>query len=181
MTIEKRYWDANAFLGYFNRKEPQSKKDRCESVLKAADNGKILIVTSYITYVEVIKIKGEDGIIISKDNETMIREFFEQEYIVPRIVDRQISELARELIWTHNLNNRDAIHAATAVKLKIRFLDTFDEDLIRLSGVIGNPQILIAHPPLLEEQGELFHDEDDEDANEDAGINDREDESEEDE
>jgi len=144
--------------------------------LKAAEEGKILIVTSYITYVEVIKIKGEDGIVIPKEKEKMVQEFFEQEYIVPRIVDRQISELARDLIWAHNVKPKDAIHAATAVKFKLKYLDTFDTDLLHLNGNIGDPQILIAYPPIVEEQQELFSDEHDEGDDEDFKASDSNDE-----
>ncbi len=160
MPVQRRYWDACAFLGYLSKDGEEEKKDQCESVLRHAAAGKILIVTSYITYTEVIKLKGKTP--IPQDQEQVIADFFENEYIVPRIVDRQIAELARKLIWDHNVKPKDAIHAATAVKLKIAYLDTFDGDLIALNGKIGSPQVLIAEPPLLGDQTEIEFDGSDE-------------------
>ena len=152
-----RYWDANVFLEYFNKDSEEWKKDLCESVLRHAEMGRLYIVTSYITYVEVIRMKGEPR--IPREQERKIRKFFEQEYIIPRILDRQIAELARQLIWDHNLDPKDAIHAAPALKLKIRYLDTFDNDLIKVNGRIGNPPITIALPPEMPSQGVFEFDE----------------------
>jgi hypothetical protein len=56
MTKDLRYWDANAFLGWLN--DEPDKQAACQTVLASAEAGKIQIVTSAITFVEVIKIKG---------------------------------------------------------------------------------------------------------------------------
>jgi predicted nucleic acid-binding protein len=145
MSAPLRYWDSNAFLGWL-KNEPD-KASECETVLAAAEAGKIQIVTSALTLTEVIKMKGKTR--ITKDQEETIKAFFENEYIVVRDVDRFIAETARDLIWTHAaLSPKDAIHIATAVRLKLSVLDTFDGPLIKLSGKIGTPKIIIGRPHL---------------------------------
>ena len=87
----------------------------------------------------------------------MIRAFFKQPYIVIRDVDRRVGELAREMIWSHGVPQKDAIHLATALLTEgVVQLDTFDEgDLIKHSGKLGEPPLVIAYPPLLQEQLEI--------------------------
>lgn len=138
-----RYWDANAFLGWLN--DEQDKAHECESVLAAAEAGKVQIVTSALTLTEVIKLKGKPR--LTKDKEDTIKAFFENDFIIVRDVDRFIAEKARDLIWSFSgLHPKDAIHVATAVMLKMNVLDTFDGPLIKLSGKIGSPKLTIARP-----------------------------------
>ncbi len=138
-----RYWDANAFLGWLNNE--QDKAPECESVLAAADAGKVQIVTSALTLTEVIKLKGK--LRLTKDKEEKIKAFFENDFIIVRDVDRFIAEKARDLIWSFSgLHPKDAIHVATAVTLQMNVLDTFDGPLIKLSGKIGSPKLTIGRP-----------------------------------
>ena len=142
MAADRRYWDANAFLGWFN--DEQDKVGACQGVLEAAESGTIEIVTSALTLVEVIKLKGEKH--LPREKEEIIRGFFENPYIIVREVDRFIAEDARELIWAHNLNPKDSVHLATALRLKLSVLDTFDRDLMKLTGKLGVPKLIIGHP-----------------------------------
>jgi hypothetical protein len=74
---------------------------------------------------------------------------FQHDWIVVIECDRQVAEAARQLIWNHEaLSHKDAIHVATAVKAQVVQLDTFDEQLIGLSGQIGSPPLLIGKPNL---------------------------------
>jgi len=45
---------------------------------------------------------------------------------------------------------KDAIHLATALRRDVAFdqFDTFDKDLIRLSGTLGEPPLTIGRPNL---------------------------------
>ena len=54
---DNRYWDSDAFLGYFNQEA--DKVGKCEGVLAAAEKQRILIVTSALTLAEVLWIKGQ--------------------------------------------------------------------------------------------------------------------------
>ena len=126
-------------------------------VLRAAEAGKTKICTSAVTLVEVIKIKGHNR--IERSAQVTIERFFMQPFIDIRNADQFVAETARELMWDHpHLNNRDAIHLATAVLMKVPLIESHDEDFLKLDGKIGSPPIQIAKPyfPM---PGELFDEE----------------------
>ena len=56
--VDFRYWDSNAFLGWLA--EEPDKIDYCRPVIKAAESGKVRILTSALTIPEVLWIKGRD-------------------------------------------------------------------------------------------------------------------------
>lgn len=138
------YWDSCTFLAVL--KNEHDKIEECLTVLRAAQERKLLIVTSALTFIEVIKLeKGQPK--LTREVENKIRDFFKHDWIVIRDVDRPTGELARELMWQHEaLRPKDSVHVATAVRHQTNFLDTFDEDLIKLSGMIGNPPLIIQRP-----------------------------------
>ncbi len=139
----------------------------------------MVIVTSALTLAEVVKAKGQPR--LKRESERKIRNFFKHEYIVLIDVDRKLAEAARQLMWDHDLlNHKDAIHVATAIRGLFDQLDTFDEPMIKLSGKLGNPPLVIGRPNL-PEQTELFSDtadagedvsEDDAEENEDEEVGD---------
>ena len=141
---KQRYWDANVFLGWFQNET--DKVNKCRGVIKLAEDGELIIVTSALTMTEVIKLRGKPR--LKKEKETKIRRFFEQEFMSIRSVDRNIAEHARQLIWQHNVDPKDSIHLATALKLKLSIFDTFDEKLVKLSDKLGNPLLRIGHPDI---------------------------------
>ncbi len=146
--LPRRYWDSNAFLGILLGE--QDKVLDCKAVLKAAEAGTIIIVTSALTLAEVVKIKGQPR--LKREAEQAIREFFKHEWIVIIDCDRRIGEAARQLMWDYEfLNHKDAIHVATAMRSRVDQLDTFDEPLIKLSGALGNPPLVIGKPNLPEQ------------------------------
>lgn len=152
MTITRRYWDANCFLGWFN--DEPDKIEKCKSVVEAAEAGELQIVTSALTLTEVIKLKGHPS--LPAEREERIRTFFENPFIIIRNVDRRVGETARHLIWSHSfLKPKDSIHVATALLSVIPVLDTFDGELIGLDGKLGDPPLRIGKPDL-PRQGLLF-------------------------
>lgn len=156
MDIKQRYWDSNCFLAWFLNES--GKADKCRGVIEAAEADKLQIVTSALTITEVIKLKGKPR--LKQDRERIIQDFFEQEYIVIRNVDRKVALYARQLLWEFEaLLPKDSIHVATALVNKLPVLDTFDEYLIKLDGKLGNPGLRIGYPdaPF---QGSLFSKED---------------------
>ncbi|SRR6266851_587433 len=146
-TSADRYWDANAFLGWL-AVEPD-KVDRCRGVIRAAEARQLRIVTSSLTLVEVIKLKG--GKPVGKESEPKITAFFEQPYVVVRQLDRRTAEFARRLIWDHNVGYKDAVHLATALVAKVRNFDTWDAALVNLSGKLGEPPMTIGYPDVPEQ------------------------------
>ena len=144
--MDFRYWDSNAFLEWLA--EEPDKIDYCRPVIKAAEAGRVRILTSALTIPEVLWIKGRDR--IPADSAVRVGAFFRHEWILVRELDRFIAEDARALVWNHNVKPKDAIHVATALKrdVPIEQLDTFDGPLIRLSGKLGDPPLIIGKPSM---------------------------------
>ena len=126
-------------------------------MIEAATAGKVRIVTSALTIPEVLWLKGQDR--IPANSAARVEAFFKHEWIVIRELDRFTAEDARALVWDKNVQPKDAIHVATALKREVAIdqLDTFDEPLMQLSGKLGNPPLIIGKPnveatlPLFEE------------------------------
>ena len=60
------------------------------------------------------------------------------------------------MYWENNIPPKDAIHVATALKVKVDVMETYDEDdLIKHSGKVGSPPLIIEEPK--EVQMELFN------------------------
>ncbi len=141
--IQLRYWDSAIFPALLNAEA--DRVNACQGVIEAAQRNAVNIVTSAITLVEVIKLRGEQP--LGGEHQDTIQKFFEQEFIIVRPVDISIGLAARKLIWMYaHLKPKDSIHVATAVEYQVASLDTFDEDLIRLNGKIGNPGLRIGYP-----------------------------------
>lgn len=114
-------------------------------MIKAAQEGRIRIVTSALTLAEVVTLKGYKP--LPPDKRQMIRQFFRNPWIVLREVDRYTAEEAQDLVWNYiALRPKDAIHVATAIRAGVQFLDTYDEPLIGLNEQIGDPPLKITKP-----------------------------------
>ena len=91
-TKKLHYWDSCVFLAFL--KNEKDKINDCISVLKAAENGQVIIVTSALTFIEVVKLeKGQPK--LPKESEEKIRYFFPHEWIYIYDVDirNPLSEL----------------------------------------------------------------------------------------
>ncbi|MEK0338181.1 MAG: type II toxin-antitoxin system VapC family toxin [Nitrosopumilus sp.] len=145
------YWDSDCFLGLLNKEQDKIKK--CQSVIKEAEKGDLMIVTSALTFIEVIKMKGKKS--VPKKTEKIIQSFFLNPFISIHNVDREVGIKARDLMWKHQgLRPKDSIHVATAIIQKIPELHTFDEYLLKLSGKVGNQNFRICEPYVF--QMEMF-------------------------
>lgn len=144
--MKYRYWDASCFIAWLNAEERRVEK--CHGVIQAASKGDLKIITSAITLTEVIKPDSET--VMGPEKDATINSFFQRPEIVVRDVDRNIAEFARSLIWTYpHLCRNDAVHVATAALTEeSEVLDSFDEDMLRLDGKIGNPGMRIGEPDL---------------------------------
>src|SRR5438128_11081236 len=115
MPAPVRYWDSGAFLGWLAI-EPD-KVDECRGVIKAAEEGNLRIVTSSLTLVEVIKLKSHAP--MPHDRGPEIQRFFQHSWIIVRQLDRVTAERARDLIWQHGFDPKDATHVATALQARV--------------------------------------------------------------
>ncbi len=145
MTKDIVYWDANCFLGLLNNEKEKVKC--CQGVMKKAEAGELVIVTSALTLIEVIKMKGQPR--LTSTVEKTIRGFFENSFMSIQNVDRDVGIKARELMWKHgDLLPKDSIHVATAILRKVPKLHTFDGYLLSLDGKCGTSKLTICKPNL---------------------------------
>lgn len=144
--MQKVYCDADVFIGWFNKENDKVKA--CRGLVDASEKGAVQIITSALTLTEVIKIKGQQPLPQSK--EEIIKGFFEREFVGIVNVDRRTAEFARDLIWCYpHLHPKDSIHVATASLTEgIDVLYTFDDDLLRLNGQLGDTPLRISTPDI---------------------------------
>lgn len=129
MTVELRYWDANAFLAYFQ--EETGRVDSCEAVLEQAEKGPVLIITSALTLTEVLALRGKRRLPPTQKMKNKVINFFKNEYIAVQNVTREIAELSRDLVWDNGIKPKDAIHVASAIAANVAVFETYDRPLIR--------------------------------------------------
>lgn len=143
MTIDTPvYWDTCVFLDLV-----QGTPDHAQSlnaIAEAAEAGRVRIVTSAFTLAEVIK--TPDLGLLPPEQETLIRDFFENDYIDVVNVDRFVAEEARSIARDHNLKPPDAVHVATAVLSAVAVLHSYDEKLLKLNGIVGDAALRIETP-----------------------------------
>jgi len=144
MKMQRRYWDSNVFLAVLE--DDPIRAPKCKGVVEAIEKKEVKIVTSALTIAEVLYIKGHPK--ITREKSQKIIRFFESDAIILVNVDRKIAEMAREYIWDFGVHHKDAIHLASAIHAKIEIFDTFDENLLKLSGKLGNPPLTICEPDL---------------------------------
>lgn len=149
MAVSQRYWDSNAFLGWLM--EEDGRVEECQAVIRAAEEGKTILVTSALTIAEVLWLRGEPR--IPADRAETVQRFFEHDWIVVNDLDRYLAEQARHLVWNNSIKPKDAVHVATALDAQVDRLETFDEPLIAKSGSVGEPPLEIGQP---NEPGTLF-------------------------
>lgn len=153
MAIEPVYWDSDAFLGWLQAEA--GKSDLCAGTLKRADQGEVIILTSALTIAEVLWMRGAP--MIPHEKAGIVRRFFRRSYFRVRNVTRSIAEGAQDLVWTQSVKPKDAIHIATALDAHVLVLETFDDDLLKKSSMIGNPALIIRKPIASAQKG-LFSD-----------------------
>ena len=138
---KKICWETSCFIARFN--EELGRVEVCKAILEAAKKGEVELYTSFITVCEWAKIKGE----YASEAEDAIAEFLRNPYIRLVVIDWSISRITRDLVRRYKLNVRDAIHLATAIKLKVDVLHTYDsDDLIALNGKIPEVNVVICKP-----------------------------------
>lgn len=133
------YWDSCAFLGLINQ-EP-GKANHCTAVWKEAENGDVIIYTSFFTFAEVFKAKCEgQAKPLAEDEDKKIEQLLRQNWIRPVVVDERIGVAARRAMRHHPECKKpsDAIHLVTALALSVDEMNTYDgADLLGLDGKVN--------------------------------------------
>lgn len=151
MAAARRMWCSCTIIDYLKgvvRAEP------CIEIISHMQEGSQEIVTSILAEAEVAHL-GDT--IDHTTAEQMIKEFFGRRYVVRVPFDRIMAEDVRRLIRTHSgLSTMDAAHIATALRWNVPLLETYDDRLLRLDGMEGNPPLAIREPKWDISLGPLF-------------------------
>ena len=132
------YWDACTFLGLIN--EELGKHTDCLDVWQEAESGETIILTSFFTFAEVYKAKCEGKARpLDEEGDRQIEAVLQQSFVEGALVDEGIGISARRLMrqFEDCKKPSDAIHLATAMRLNVDEMHTFDgSDLLRLDGQV---------------------------------------------
>lgn len=140
MALPRRLWDSNVILHYLAGK-PVARPD-CDLIIEDAERGQAEIVFSALAEAEVVLLESA-----AEDAELMIREFFSRSYVVRAALDLLVAQEARSLVRRHRgLKPKDAIHIATALRYAVPLMETYDEELWKISDKEGDPPLVIRKP-----------------------------------
>jgi predicted nucleic acid-binding protein len=142
------YWDANVFLSYING-EP-SRLPTIDTLLQQSSNGDFTVVTSTISLTEVAFAEMEKlGGALDEAVEQRIDALFADRSVVSLIefhegVARDARRLMRRaMVQGLSLKPPDAIHLASALRLGVDMLHTYDRRMHGYGNIVGFP---IAEP-----------------------------------
>jgi predicted nucleic acid-binding protein len=142
------YWDSCLYIACI-QKEP-ARFPELRAVIKLAEDGAVVLVASTLVIAEVVKLKASTATAAKQAKK--IREFFENDYIKVRALDRTTAEQAAEISRSFGLKPLDAVHVATAIAMKCSCLQTYDGEggdpkkLLAFDGKIGVPALAIQLP-----------------------------------
>lgn len=140
-SLKRIYWDACVWIALIQKEKildekgviTEDRETMCKTVIEAAKDGRVEIVTSALSLVEVCK--NPD---IKEKSADKIAAFFEHDFVLLANLDRASGERAREimLVGYSKLKPPDAAHIATAAITNAEEMHTFDDRLLRLDGLI---------------------------------------------
>ncbi len=145
---ERIYWDSCVVISCIER--TPDRYPVLKTIIRGAETGSLVLVASTLVIAEVVKLNGLTE--TEEKQAKLIQDFFENDYIEIRTVDRLTAEYAANISRKHGLKPADAIHVATAILHKCDCLQTYDgvqgchSKLLALDGQIGWPTLAIKPP-----------------------------------
>ena len=131
---ERRYWDSTCFIAILNDEEPWS--STCQRILDKARQGALELVISPITMAETVRPKGSSAP-IPKKHQQMVLDFFDNDFMHLRVIDRLVARRSLDLCWNLGLHPRDALHVAAALEERCNIFETMDSRITRQNGLEG--------------------------------------------
>lgn len=146
------YWDSSVFIALL-KKEP-GRAEAVEQFLEEAENGEVVILSSFMTLTEVVCWEWNDSgpRSMKPDAKMKLKRFFQKDYFEWINFDRKIAEDSRDLIWKFGLGSKDAVHLASAIeaikvhKIEIAAIHSYDSDFTNLNGKISGISCTIENP-----------------------------------
>jgi predicted nucleic acid-binding protein len=137
------YWDPCVFVDLLQ--QTPGRFEACEGLRQQAARGDFLIATSALTLAEVGRLPASG--LAEADLEAKVFDFFENDYVAVRQVDRATALRANQLTRSHGLSPAEAIHIATALLARSEVFYTFDAARGRRKGLLAHDR-QIGSPPL---------------------------------
>ena len=131
---ERRYWDSTCFIAILNDEEPWS--STCQRILDKARQGALELVISPITMAETVRPRGTSAPIPKKHQQTIL-DFFDNDFIHLRVIDRLVARRSLDLCWNLGLHPRDALHVAAALEERCSIFETMDSKITMQNGLEG--------------------------------------------
>lgn len=140
-NLNKHYCDSCVFIGFLNE-EPEN-FEKCRNILLAAEQDYIELYTSAFTMAEVVYVRSQKPEELTEvQQEKIISKLFSNQWINLVAFERETSEINRYLVRKYKLTPFDALHLATAIRMKVDYFNTIDE---RLRKKLPND---ISYPPI---------------------------------
>jgi predicted nucleic acid-binding protein len=139
-TGKSVYWDADVFLSWL-KNEPRKAgvAEGMEQHVRLIDEGKIILVTSVISMIEVLDAGDEKAI-------SQFYSLFDRPNVLAIAVDETVAKLSAEIRRKHKLQTPDAIHLASALHYSAGEFHTFDGKLLGLGNTVIGRKLLICEP-----------------------------------
>lgn len=159
MTKDVRviYWETSVFLCFLSKGE-LARRAICEETLREARDGKIKLITSMITMVEVIRPKGvPHPLALTADEQSKIEGMFKWPWLRKIQVHEKVAAKAVELARIYKLKPMDSIHAATAVLSGVDEFHKWDRDYSKVASLLNivepyrispQPTLIDVHKPI---------------------------------
>jgi predicted nucleic acid-binding protein len=149
------YWDACPFIAWImDEKRAPGEMDGVQACLDDVKAGRLLIVTSTITKVELLSCKAQSDQQSQRFDELLLRP-----EVTLVAVDQRIAQRAHDLrdhyarLGGKTLTTPDAIHLATALMYHVEQVHTFDNGktgsglgLLELNGDVAGEPLAIVKP-----------------------------------
>jgi predicted nucleic acid-binding protein len=136
------YWDTDVFIHRFQKTLEHIAI--LEQLTDAAERGEIVFVQSAFTIAELVK--DPEGEKLTEAQETLIEDFFENDFVIVRTLTEQIAFLSRRIAREYSVKPGDAVHIATAVFWKVPILHTYDNKLLNKTKLMEDLSIRIEKP-----------------------------------
>lgn len=156
--IPRVVWDSCVIIDAIQR--TPGRIDMLMPFLEDAENGQLEIVVSEISVAEVKHLRELENSKSADEIADLIRDWFDNSYIIRRNVHPGISEAAAQIGRVHKLKRAaDAVVIATAIHENVETVHTFDgykdpdgttitrkSGLLKLDGKVGTPPVNIVVP-----------------------------------
>lgn len=151
-AVSTVYWDTSVFLCFLSAVE-QERRAASEAVLRDARDGRIKIVTSMVTLVEVIRPKGlPHPVQLTPEQQSKLEAMFRWPWLSKISVHEKVAMKAVEIARNNNLKPMDAIHAATAILAGVDEFQKWDKDYSKVSMLLNvtEPRAVSEQPVLID-------------------------------